>query len=201
VLNQVRQKAFRFRTWGGKRRGAGAKRKGPRPRVEHQTRPELKPRFPVHVTSRILDGVCHLRQRHVFQLLKRAFQSANQADEFHVVEYSVQGNHIHFLVEAEDTRALARGMQGLSVRVAKALNRAMRRRGRVFADRYHAVVLRSPTQTARALHYVLHNRQHHAPARYSASWRDPFSSVAAPLVVPRTWLLEQARAGEWNLSA
>ena len=68
-----------------------------------------------------------------------------------------------FAFEAEGTIGLSRGMQGLNVRMAIAINRLMGRRGKVFADRYHSVVLRTPTQTANALHYVLNNRQHHAP--------------------------------------
>jgi hypothetical protein len=98
---------------------------------------------------------------------------------------------MHFLVEADGERELARGMQGLNIRMAFALNRLMQRKGKVFADRYHAVVLQTPTQTRNALRYVLHNRQHHAPSRYSAVWRDPFSSVMAPLALPRTWLLRE----------
>jgi hypothetical protein len=117
---------------------------------------------------------------------------ANTRIGFRVVNFSVQGNHIHFLVEAEGTRALSRGMQGLNVRMATALNRVMQRHGKVLADRYHAVILQTPTQTARALHYVLNNRQHHAPGLHAADWRDPFASVEAPLVAPRTWLLESA---------
>ena len=115
---------------------------------------------------------------------------ANTRIGFRVVNFSVQGNHIHFLVEAEGTRALSRGMQGLNVRMATALNRVMQRHGKVLADRYHAVILQTPTQTAHALHYVLNNRQHHAPGLHAANWRDPFASADAPLVAPRTWLLK-----------
>ena len=50
-------------------------------------------------------------------------------------------------------RALARGMQGLSIRMARRLNRLWRRSGKVFADRFHVEVLRTPRQVrdARAL--------------------------------------------------
>ena len=82
-------------------------------------------------------------------------------------------------------------MQGLNVRMAVALNRLMKRRGKVFDDRYHAVILRTPTQTAHAVHYVLNNRRHHAPERFAAEWRDPFASAEAPFAAPRTWLLAQ----------
>jgi putative transposase len=109
------------------------------------------------------------------------------------VDYSVQGNHVHLIVEAEGTKELSRGMQGLNVRMAMTLNRLMGRRGKVFADRYHEVILKTPTQTAHALHYVFNNRQHHAPGGYAANWRDPFASVDAPLAVPRTWLLRTSR--------
>jgi REP element-mobilizing transposase RayT len=192
VPNQGRQRSFRFRTWGGKRRGAGAKLRGERPRVSHKTRPAFKRWMPVHVTVRMRAEVCHLRQSVCLRALKRAFYSANRRGGLQVVHFSLQGNHIHFLVEAEGALELARGMQGLNVRMAKALNRLMQRRGKVLADRYHASVLQTPTHTANALHYVLHNRQHHAPGRRPAAWRDPFASAHAPLAAPRTWLLRGA---------
>ncbi|HZS39317.1 MAG TPA: transposase [Polyangia bacterium] len=164
----------------------------------------LKRRFPVHVTVRMREDVCGLRSKSCFSALKSAFNAANGRVGFRVVHFSVQGNHVHFLVEAEGNRELSRGMQGLNVRMALALNRLMQRRGKVFADRYHAVVLKTPTQTKRALHYVVHNRQHHAPGRYSADWRDPFASAQGPLVAPRTWLLsvsQRARSTTRMVSA
>src|SRR5262249_2515772 len=127
---------------------------------------------------------------------------------FRLVHFSVQGNHIHLVAEALDERALARGMQGLGVRIAKALNRLMVRKGTVFADHYHASILRSPTQVANALAYVLLNFVHHFPAevaRYRGDLRDPFSSAwrergrDPPTVPARTWLLAvgwRCRAGD-----
>src|SRR5256885_13321582 len=88
-------------------------------------------------------------------------------------------------------------MQGLGVRIAKALNRLMQRKGAVFADHYHARILRSPTQVANALAYVLMNFLHHFPEearRYAEDLRDRFSSAwreegtDPPRVAPRTWL-------------
>ncbi len=133
--------------------------------------------------------ICNLRQSICFRVLKRAFYAANQRDDFQLVHFSVQGNHIHFLVEAKGSRELSRGMQGLNVRLAIALNRLIGRRGKVLDDRFHSVILRSPTQTAHALHYVLHNRRHHAPGVYPPAWRDPFATTDAPFAAPRTWFL------------
>ena len=71
------------------------------------------------------------------------------------------GNHIHLIVEAPDRKALTRGMQGLGVRIARALNRVMKRHGRVVSDRYHAHILKTPSEVKRARHYLLTNARHH----------------------------------------
>ena len=44
----------------------------------------------------------------------------------------VLGNHVHFIVEADSAEALSHGMQGLSIRIAKALNAVMGCAGSVF---------------------------------------------------------------------
>ena len=49
-------------------------------------------------------------------------------------------------------------MKGLSVRIARGVNAAAKRRGRVIAHRYHVHVLKTPTETRNALRYVLLNR-------------------------------------------
>ena len=50
------------------------------------------------------------------------------------------------IFEAEDAHSIARGMQGLLVRVAKALNREWGRCGRVLVERDHARVRRAPRE-------------------------------------------------------
>src|SRR5256885_4053701 len=88
----------------------------------------------------------------------------------------------------------SRGMQGLNVRIARALNRRMQRRGSVFDDHYHSRLLGSPTELVNAIADVLGNHAHHFGGVPSA--RDPFCSSAydlarrqAVLSRPRTWLL------------
>ena len=52
-------------------------------------------------------------------------------------------------------------MQGLLIRLAKALNRLWRRDRSVFSDRYHDHVLRSPWEVRNAVQYVLNNARKH----------------------------------------
>lgn len=93
-------------------------------------------------------------------------------------------------------------MQGLAIRVAKAVNRALGRSGTVWAERFHARDLTSPRAVRNALVYVLQNhRKHgHAPARgqrldpcSSAQWFEGWThavraTLASPVVAARTWL-------------
>ena len=184
----MKQVGFWFRTWGGRRKGAGRKRVAERARVGHRTRPVLKKRFPVHVTWRMQKGVWQLRTRRCFGVLARAFFAGGDRFGFRLVHYSVQGNHVHLLVEAADERALSRGMNGLGVRIAKGLNRVMRRSGKVLDDRYHGHILRTPTEVRRARAYLLQNAARH----YGRAAADPFSSRRA-VVAPRTHLMRMVR--------
>ena len=190
-----KQLEFNIKTWGGKRRRAGRKTKEKRKRVSHRTRATVTPGCGVHVTLRAREGICNLRSGRAFATLGRCFERAKDRFGFRLIHFSVQGNHIHLLAEARNNQALARGVQGLAVRIGKGLNKLMRRHGPVFADHYHSRVLRTPTEAARARGYVLNNFAHHA-AQWGESVDvaapDPLSSAVAwsPLVVqPRTWLM------------
>jgi len=204
-----RQQALDFPGRGGRRPGAGRKPAGPRPRVSHQRRPSHDRRHPAHVTLRAVDDLPSLRGGNVFPALRRAFGAAC-ARAFRVVHYSVQGNHLHLLVEADDERALTRGMQGLCIRLARAVNRILGRHGRVWSDRFHARALRTPREVRNALVYVLLNGRKHAVSGrgvdpcssgpWFAGWRDPVGQppTAPPVAPAQTWLLSVGwrRSGE-----
>jgi REP element-mobilizing transposase RayT len=175
--------------------------------VSHRQREALAARFPVHVTVRRREGLPSCRSKGAYAALRAAFGAGCDRFGFRLVHYSVQGNHLHFVAEAKDRQALSRGMQGLLIRVAKALNRTWRRAGSVFADRYHARVLRTPREVRNALRYVLGNARRHGQRLvhgidYFASgwwfdgWREQpvitgLEGVARPVAAARTWLLAQ----------
>jgi len=185
---------------GGARRGAGRKPKGECALVAHDVRPRVTRHDPVLVTTRLLAGLPNLRQERTLVVLRSVLAAGADRFGFRLVEYSIQTTHLHFLAEADDETALARGVQGLLVRVAKALNRTWGRRGRVVADRFHARVLRTPRAVRNALIYVLQNaRKHGARIRgidafssgpWFAGWRDRRPRDDRPLPRAVSWLLE-----------
>ena len=129
-----------------------------------------------HIVFRIRRGLPWLRTPKTYRVLERAFRAGKEREGFALVQYSVQGDHLHLLVEAEDKRALARGLQGLAIRIARGLNRRWRRRGgSVFAERYFARAVRKAREIRRALAYVLNNGRKHG-VWSSPSRPDPYSS-------------------------
>ena len=147
---------------------------------------------------RVCDHVWNLRTHRCFNALRRAFERGCGKFGVRVIQFSVQGNHIHAIVEAADADSLARAMKGLQVSMARALNKVMKRRGRVFADRYHAHVLSSPLEAANAIRYVLDNWKLHArrDGRPVPAGIDPWCSLAwsraTPALVrePEWWMLK-----------
>jgi REP element-mobilizing transposase RayT len=131
-----------------------------------------------HVTVRMKSDVARLRNFALCAVLRRAFVHGCKKDQFRICQFSIQGNHIHLMCEAENNAALASGMQGWSVRVARGLNGKLGRRGRVLADRYHVRLIDTPRQCRAALCYVLQNARRHG-VRLDPAFRgmDPFSSA------------------------
>jgi REP element-mobilizing transposase RayT len=220
----VQQALFRR---GGKRRGAGRKPRGTRAGERHGARPEFKPYHPLHVVMRIVPAVGSLRRRKMYKAMRNATITAALRERFRIVHISIQRTHVHMLVEADHKAALARGMQGFQISAARNINTVLgdgvrRRRGKVFADRYHVEVITSPTRARHAIGYVLGNWRKHGEDRKGlpSTWLvDPFSSGIVfpdwqelqdkvwlwpiratydPLVVrrPRTWLLAEG----WKLA-
>ena len=174
--------------------------------MRHLPREALSGREPCHVTLKVVAGLRTLRDVRIVRALEATFRAVLRRPDFRVVEYSIQDDHLHLLVEADDRRALARGMKAIGTRVARAVNRVMRRRGPVLRDRYHLRVLRTPLEVRRALAYVVLNARKHLGRRaprvgrvdpassgpWFSGWREGVVALArspAPVAQALTWLL------------
>ena len=197
---------------GGWRPGAGRpKKKGA---VSHLMRARFAQRTPQHVTMRLAADAPSIANRWLMSHVIRPAIRASEKSWFRVVEFNVLGNHMHLIIEASGADQLARGVQGLAVRIARNTNSALNRDGKLFGQRYHARSLKTPTEVRNALRYVLLNRKHHAAEkRFERGWIDPFSSAIwftgwkrrfpisdaiqsiatepRPTASPHTWLLKE----------
>lgn len=196
------------KTWGGRRTGAGRKPKGLQSGQPHRPRQPHEVHHPVHATLRAVSGVPSLRSERLWPAVYDAVRRSSRSS-FRVVHFSVQSDHIHVIAEGDSPAARRRGLWGLAVRTAKAINRRTHRRGQVWSDRYHAHALATPREVRRALAYVLLNFCKHLRAppgidpRSSGSWFDGWETPAAlpthhrPVARAQTWLgaVGRRRAG------
>lgn len=215
-MTRSTQRSFKFkkRNWGGVRKNAGRLPKDglrrEKPGVSHLARPRITRHQPAHVTLRVLDHVWNLRTKRCFRHIEWALHAAGTRPDFRVVHFSVLGNHVHLLVEADNARALSSALRSITIRIAHNLNKVMGRKGRVFSDRYHVRVVKTPSEARHALIYVLQNFRKHAEQtgeRVPTDWLDlAYSSAAAfdgwrglepstldrtPVAVPKSWLLNE----------
>ena len=164
----------------------------------------------MHVTVRMRPEIARLRKRDQYKAIRASLRRTAHGEEFRICQYSVQGNHLHLIVEPSSSDRLTRGMTAFNTSCARRLNRTLGRTGKVFADRYHARVLRTPAEVRRALCYVLNNWRRHDEHKGTGWYTDPFSSAAffdgwrndhrprpppwladegEPVAAPRFWLL------------
>ena len=131
------------------------------------------------VTLKCAEGLPNLRTRRAAEVVQRGMRLA-QRREFRIVHYSIERNHVHMILEADDAAALANGMRSFTCRAARGLNRVWGRRGAVFPERFHDRPLRSLLQVRNALRYVLNNYLKHGHPQQRdgcAVLGDPFSSA------------------------
>jgi REP element-mobilizing transposase RayT len=127
---------------------------------------------------RLKKGLPSLRHQALAGLVFSVFRTARENLNTRLVQFSLQSNHLHLIVETAGKADLSRAMKGLAVRLARRLNERLRRRGGVFADRYHSRALRSPSEVRRVLVYVLRNHHRHATDRGRPVAFDAFSTAA-----------------------
>jgi REP element-mobilizing transposase RayT len=181
--------------------------------LPHTTRERHRGYQPVHVTARAVRSSPNLRAQSIFAALRAIFARSSEKG-FRLLHFSVQGNHLHFIAEADDGVAFARGVQRLLSRAAMAVNALAHRSGKLWGDRHHREPLTTPSQVRNAYVYVLFNDRKHeltsnAPSTYamiaidgcsSTFWLDGWSPHAAPspetiaaggpsiVASPTTWL-------------
>jgi REP element-mobilizing transposase RayT len=145
-------------------------------RLRHNVRPHVCPRYPVHVTVKLYPPRA-LRFRAANRALRGVLCAVHDRRVgFRVLAYSLQSNHLHFVVEGDTHTAFLGGVRALNIRLAIRFNRVLGRRGRLFSEVHHRRELKTPREVRNAIAYVLLNHRRHAPK--AGLLLDPFSAAA-----------------------
>lgn len=149
--------------WGGRRKDAGRKRlhsKG----VAHRKREKVTRHIPTHVNMKYKTFI---RNKAFLRILKTAILNSRRKG-LRILHYSVQSNHVHFIVCADNKSQMESGMRSLTVTLVRGIDR-----GKVQIQRYHQHVLRSFRERRNAIRYVCFNNEKHTGKRVI----DSYSSV------------------------
>ncbi len=92
-----------------------------------------------------------LVRRDVAKVVKDALEAGQERPACRIVVFRLLRDRLDVLCEAESADELSRFLQGLGIRVAKAINRIEGTRGKVFAERFRQEVLRRGEVTVRAV--------------------------------------------------
>ena len=87
-----------------------------------------------------------------------------------VLNYVVTSNHIHLLVREGGDNVLARSMQLVAGRTARAHNQRKNRHGAFWEDRYHATAVEANEHLHRCLVYIDLNMVRAGVVRHPADW-------------------------------
>lgn len=199
---------------GGARKNAGRKAAVHRKGFEvHGVRPDLNRNHPVHIVMRAKPNAPRFRQERISRAIRRRIASAARRG-FQIIHFSIQQNHLHLVVEAEDRKLLWRGIQRLAQRLAWDINALTHRHGSLWRDRYTRRDLTSPRQVRNALVYVLMNFRKHALDEIefalasmtldpcsSALWFDGWHTRAGPFLDMLRREFEEAKLPDSPVSA
>jgi hypothetical protein len=117
--------------------------------VSHLRRPIVTGVEPVQVTLKLQPDLPSLRSPALKASVEQAIDAGHERFGMRLLRYSLDKDGLSLVVTAPNRRALSRGIQGISVRIARAVNRKLERKGRLFADRYEAeLVGRATTRAA-----------------------------------------------------
>jgi len=157
----------------------------------------------VFVTTKAREGLPSLRSAEEREVILQVLRELNRERVIRITEFSIQHDHLHLTLETRSSATLSRGMSSLSIRIARRLNKLWGRRGRVWNERFHALVITSPRQMRNVLRYCLNNGRKHGawldkrkPDPYSSGiWFDGWANhrclprdASCPAAPPCSWL-------------
>jgi hypothetical protein len=136
--------------WGGRRPGAGRK-PSPDSGVPHHRREVVKAGDPLLVIHKLKPEYARMAPATLRRIVRDAAEEGGERFGFQLEDARARRGELRLACRARNRRALGRGVQGLSIRIARAINRLRGTEGSVFADRYQLQVFDSDAARRRAL--------------------------------------------------
>ncbi|MGZ3789404.1 MAG: transposase [Bacteriovorax sp.] len=122
--------------------------------IRHIARDEIKRITPLHLTIKIEGKKAGIRNKSALKILHHSIKKARLLG-LRILHYSLEYDHVHLLVEADNKEILGRGMQSFGISFSKGINKIKQMKGRVYKTRYHFRRLKTPREIQNVLNYIL----------------------------------------------
>jgi hypothetical protein len=116
-------------------RHKGGRPPGPNPRVRHLSRTMPEGRGPIPIKIAVVKGIS-LRSAAVERAVEGALRAGTKKGTYRLPRVAFEPDHLHLWLHAENLRELEDGMRSISPIFARAVNRALGRKGQVLDERY-----------------------------------------------------------------
>jgi REP element-mobilizing transposase RayT len=140
--------------------------------IRHIARDQIKRTTPLHLTIKIESKKAGIKNKNILTALHHSIKNARLLG-LRILHYSLEYDHVHLLVEADNNGILGRGMQSFGISFSKGINKIKQMNGRVFKSRYHFRKLKTPSEIKNVLNYILRNGIKH---KHSSSILNPYNS-------------------------
>ncbi|MBC7714103.1 MAG: transposase [Rhizobacter sp.] len=143
--------------------------------IRHTSRPELHRPCSLHLTVKIKKIKADIKNKTILHFLKRAILNSRKQG-LKVIHFSLEYDHVHLLIEADNNIVLGKGMKSFGVTLSKAINKVKNQKGGVYKHRYHFRQISSARQLKNVMKYIFLNGVKHKTANNIVS---PFNSISA----------------------
>jgi putative transposase len=126
--------------------------------------------YTYHLTHRCCDRQFLLRFAKDRNAYRRWLRVGARRYGVPVYDYCVTCNHVHLVVHADDTQAVARMMQLAAGATARQYNRRKKRTGPFWEDQYHCTIVESGEHLWRCLRYLALNMVRAGRVTHPSEW-------------------------------
>lgn len=133
--------------------------------IRHIARDEVKSSTPLHLTIKVERSKAGLKNKSIIKVLHSSIKKARLIG-LRIIHYTLEFDHVHLLVEADNKAILGKGMQSFGISFSKGINKLKGLSGRVFKTRYHFRKLKTPSEVKNVLNYILGNAVKHKTSTF-----------------------------------
>jgi len=110
-----------------------------------------------HVTVKANLGEFIFEENEIKAMFEQVMKETQEKYLFKSDNFVIMSNHVHIKIKPSEKVSLSRIMQSMLCKFAKRFNKYFDRKGHVFYDRFHSVIIETKDQAIKVFNYIADN--------------------------------------------